>query len=343
MGVISKNVSKKGITSYQAKCRRQGFPTVSKTFKTLADARAFVREVERGFDLGEVPEGFGVQPQAPATDPAAQALNLKTMADILRKYREDVSPKHRAADNERIRIGAWLRGGLPFRDTDIAALTPAMLATYRDARLKVVSAGTVLRELNLLRAALNVAKLEWGVPVPDLKITRPKAPPPRERVLGREEEARLLAAASKSRNKYLRPAIAFALATACRQGEILALRWTDVDEERRVARLHITKNGDPRSVPLSAQALEVLRALPRDTRDGRVFSVYELKQAFARCVKRAELEHITFHDLRHTALTRYAERGLDQIRLSVISGHKTIQMLKRYVHLKAEDVAELMD
>ncbi|WP_432258643.1 integrase [Cupriavidus sp. TMH.W2] len=342
MGVITKRIAKNGTTTFQAKCRRASFPTVSKTFTNLQDAKAFVRRVERAFDLGELPPDL-LPKSAAGQRAASDSGNLATVADLLRKYREDVAPKHRGADLEQMRLDYWLRGELPFAEVAVGLLTPAHLASYRDARLKVVSAGTVLREFNLLRAVLNVAKMEWGVAVPDLKITRPKAPPPRERVLSAAEETALLAAAAKgSRNKYLAPAIIFAVETACRQGEILAVLWEDVDYERRVARLRTTKNGLPRDVPLSSRAIEVLRALPQDTRDGRVFCTYELKQAFARLVKRAKLPHIVFHDLRHTALTRYAERGLDQIRLSVISGHKTLQMLKRYVHLKAEDVAELM-
>ena len=129
-----------------------------------------------------------------------------------------------------------------------------------------------------------------------------------------------------------------------RQGELLGLRWENVDLKNRVALLEMTKNGESRAVPLSSDAAAVLAALPRSI-DGFVFSVERmtLYHAFTAACKRAKLNNYTWHDLRHEALSRLAERGdFSVLELAAVSGHKTLQMLKKYTHLQAAKLAEKM-
>ncbi|WP_123102024.1 site-specific integrase [Acidithiobacillus sulfuriphilus] len=104
-----------------------------------------------------------------------------------------------------------------------------------------------------------------------------------------------------------------------------------------------TKNGDARTVPLSSRAIATLEALPRNL-DGRVFgTTYEgIHQAFVRACRRAAIDGLTFHDLRHEATSRLFEKGFNPMEVSTITGHKTLQMLKRYTHLRAEDLAKRM-
>jgi integrase len=94
-------------------------------------------------------------------------------------------------------------------------------------------------------------------------------------------------------------------------------------------------------VPLSSAALKILKGMPRSL-GGRVIATdrMTLYKAFERACERADINGLTFHDLRHEALSRLAERGdLSMLELASISGHKTLQMLKRYTHLRAEDLA----
>ncbi|MBY4802075.1 site-specific integrase [Burkholderia cepacia] len=156
-------------------------------------------------------------------------------------------------------------------------------------------------------------------------------------------EVVLLTSARASVNPHLAPAIEFALATAMRAGEIVGLRWTDVDRKRRVCRIREAKNGHPRDIPLSSKALAALESIERDGE--RVFSRLtsdKLKHLFARLTKRCELDNLRFHDLRHTAITRYARLGMNPIQLAMISGHKDILMLARYTHLKAEELVNMI-
>jgi integrase len=139
-----------------------------------------------------------------------------------------------------------------------------------------------------------------------------------------------------------------------RRGEILSLRWENIRLADQVALLPMTKNGQPRTVPLSKQAVQILNSLPRSLY-GSVFPVTEncLKLGFVRAVKRAKahyaadggtdrrmLTDLRFHDLRHIAVTRLANKLSNIMELAAVSGHSDIRMLKRYFHPKAEDLAK---
>lgn len=146
--------------------------------------------------------------------------------------------------------------------------------------------------------------------------------------------------------------IRLALETAARLGELLALEWRDIDAGRRVAVLRGvggrgTKNGDEsRAVPLSSAALVVLQelqALPLGI-DGRVFYWWAGSDSFNKTWRRAcacaGIEDLRFHDLRHEATSRLFEKGVfEGVEVAAITGHKTLQMLKRYTHLRAADLA----
>jgi integrase len=126
-----------------------------------------------------------------------------------------------------------------------------------------------------------------------------------------------------------------------RRGELLSLEWVNVDLNKRTALLPITKNGDSRGVPLSSRALAVPRSLPPLT-TGRVFgelTADALKLSFRRAMRRAGITGLRFHDPRHEATSRLFEKGLNVMEVASVTGHKTLQMLKRYTHLNAVDLA----
>lgn len=149
----------------------------------------------------------------------------------------------------------------------------------------------------------------------------------------------------KSRNPWLWPAVQLAVETAMRQGELLSLTWKQIDKKRCLAMLvdpDKIKNEEPRAVPLSPAAMQVIESLPVST-TGLVLPVERmtLYHAFGYACDRAKIKDFTFHDLRHEALSRLAERGdFSVIEMAAVSGHKTLQMLKRYTHLQAEKLAK---
>jgi integrase len=226
---------------------------------------------------------------------------------------------------------------------------------------------TVKHELGLLQRALKMAVMEWGIAlpggIPTAMVKKPALPAARDRRLVDDEEQRLLDACANAQTSWLLPVVIVAIETAMRAGEILetwkylndaegnkvktkvsnGLQWSDVDLKKRTAHLPKTKNGEARTVPLSSRAVATLEALPRNL-DGRVFGVtYEgIHQSYVRACRRAAIKDLRFHDLRHEATSRLFEKGLNPMQVAAITGHKTLQMLKRYTHLGAEDLAKLL-
>jgi integrase len=149
----------------------------------------------------------------------------------------------------------------------------------------------------------------------------------------------------------VKSAFLFALATGMRRGEVLSLTWVNVDFENRVAFLPMTKNGEPRRVPLSTEAIETLQSVRESVREsvlrekGQIFpiSAKALRLAWERAKRRVGVENLRFHDLRHEAISRFFELGLSVPEVSLISGHKDARMLFRYTHLKPENVAKKIE
>ena len=210
---------------------------------------------------------------------------------------------------------------------------------------------TVRHELMFIGRVIEHSRREWGVHLPGGNPVRlVKLPPmsrPRDRRLSPEEETRLLGILDHSRdksgvrNKYMHSVFVFAIETACRRGEIVRLRWDDVDLKARTALLRNTKNGEDRRIGLSTKAVEALVALPR-SKDVRVFplTTNAIRQAWCRALRRVGIVGLHFHDLRHEATSRLAVKfNGDVMAMSAMTGHKSLQMLKRYTHLRAEELA----
>jgi integrase len=167
----------------------------------------------------------------------------------------------------------------------------------------------------------------------------------RVRWLNDDERSRLLAECQASRSKHLYPLVILALSTGARHGELLGLRWADVDLDRGVLTFHATKNGSRRSVPLAGRALELLKALPQsydlvfpgNTADQRA----NIQQCWKLAVKRAGLQDVVFHTLRHTAASYLAMQGVSLLEIGKLLGHKTPSMTFRYTHLSTDHLAGL--
>lgn len=313
---------------WQVRVRRKGHATETRSFATKQDAERWARSLEVAMDRGS-----HIHP--------SNADNF-SLGGLVERYLQDVTPKLKGAKEDSYRLRALMRH--PICKLGIGAVTPYRIAQFRDERLKQVSAGTVIRELAYLSAIINHARREWCVNVenPVRRVRKPSAPTGRDRVLSEAEQARLLEALQPTgrRSPWMRPLVMLALETAMRRGELLALRWEDVSLSSRTALLHDTKNGEGRVVPLSSRAIEVLQALPRSM-TGQVIpmTAFAACAAFERATARSGIEGLRFHDLRHTAITRMAEKLPNVIELAAVSGHKSLRMLQRYYHPRAEDLA----
>lgn len=327
-------IRKRGDLQWQAIVKRQGIGFTSKTFTTRKDAEKWAKITEAEMLRG-----------AYISRSDAEKITLR---ECIERYKRDALPKLRGVGH------ASLLKNLDaeFGKLSLAQITSAKVASYRDARLRDgKSASTVKKELAKLSVLYKLASKEWGIAGlvnPVAGVARPTERNARTRRLEGDELPRLLAECTPQMALLVR----LALETAARLGELIALKWRDVDTTRRVAVLRGidgrgTKNGDDwRAVPLSSEAVHILdelRALPRSV-DGRLFWRWKasdsVSHGWRRACARAGIEDLRFHDLRHEATSRLFEKGVfEGVEVAAITGHKTLQMLKRYTHLRAEELA----
>jgi integrase len=323
---------------WQARVIRKGFEPEAKSFTSKQDAEKWARAIEREMDTG----GYVSRSTAEAT----------TLEQVLSRYRLEVTPLKRGSEVEAIRLKVMERHRMARRS--LATITAATVAEYRDERLKVVSGPTVLRELQILSSVLNHARREWCFPIQNAvaDVRRPAPGRGRNRTLDHEGESSLLAHLEGggrsndgtymkgTRNPWVAPLVRLALETAMRRGELLALLWEHIDLTKRTAFLPLTKNGHTRTVTLSTNAVAVLSSLPRSI-DGRVFPITAnaLKLAFVRACTSSGIVNLHFHDFRHHATSRLAERLPNVIELAMDTGHSDLRMLARYYHVKPEALA----
>lgn len=321
-------------TSFLLRIRRKGMKDQSATFDTYLAAEQALRHIESQHSLGIVRDHV--------------VATRYTLAQLMQRYIEEVAPQHKGGDIEICRLRRIIREE-DFVDLKLAVLGTEDLQDFIKARLEEVAPATVDRDLDVISQVLRYADDVWKIAAAEspLKgLRRPQYYNERDRRLKEGEEARLLDAAHQHQNPYIEAAILLALETAMRRSELLSLRPEYIDYAARYVRLPDTKNGRSRKVPLSTRAMQVLQALPR-TDDGRLLalSANALKKAFFEGVLVvSKIEDLTFHDLRHEAISRLAESGkFEMIELQAISGHRDPRMLQRYAHLFPRLLAEKMD
>lgn len=356
-------IENRGPLQWRALVRKKGFPAYSRTFERQRDAQAWATDVEAAIgrrDLADIRR---------LTDKGDAAL--RTVGDLVDKFLKDVveKPGRRAGQvaTEKPRL-ARIREALGKLTLDM--LSPQDVASWRDKRLKEAAAQTVRHDMNQLSVVLNTAISEWGVQTVNIvrDVKKPSLPAGRDRRVSKEEIEALLSEADfvparggRPVGRGMKPIIELAVETSMRLGELLNLEWRLIDLERRIAHLPKTKNGESRTVALSTKAVATLMAMketPRD--DGKVFDWARsdsfvgrfgglVERARTRYEAKCELDDVKpdpaflrglrFHDLRHEATSRLFEKGLNPMEVASMTGHKSMQMLKRYTHVEASKVA----
>lgn len=329
MATIRKRADK-----FQVQFRRQGFTPETRTFIKYADAKEWSRLVETQADRQEL-------------SPDRKVLETVTLGDLVTRYRDEIVPKLRAADKEAYIVNAFLRH--PICRKTLSELTVRDFVRYRDERLKAVTPKSLQRMLSPINHMFKLAVEEWAIPLKEnplvtlrLKVIDNK----RQRRLTADELDMLTVAAKRTRNPYVVLVVRFALETAMRRGEMLALKWAQVDTERRSAIILEAKNGHSRVIPLSSKAMEVLEQARTvgEADQSRVFplSANGLRLSWERLVRRAKINDLHFHDLRHEAISRLFELGLTVPEVASVSGHRTMGQLFRYAHANHASVREKM-
>jgi integrase len=317
---------------WQVRIRRVGLRPMSKSFAVRKDAMEWGRQMEVRADRAELPSN-------------PKALQRITLGELVRRYRDSVSPRKKTGPTERIVLNAFLSRSICVRK--LSELCTEDFAAYRDERLKRIKPTSLKRELVPIRHMFEVAKHEWGLPIRENPIDRLKLKAPnqsRERRLRPGEFKRLMEAAKFCRNGLIEPIIRVALASGMRRGEILAIKNTDIDFHKKVLLITETKNGFSRYIPLTKDALEIFKQR-LDGSDDCIFPITPnaFRLAWEHVRVRASIDDLHFHDLRHEAISRFFEIGLTTPEVASISGHRDVRMLFRYAHAERQSVIRKLD
>ena len=315
---------------WQAQVRRKGYSQVTKTFTSKEAAKRWIKAVETDMERGEF---------KPRLD--------MTVGQLIKRYQTDIIPKQKAHQSALVRCRRLRR---MLGKINLSDLSPAHLASYRDERLKTIKPSTLKRELSILSSAINTAIIDWGIPIPSnpVAMTRiPKYDDSRDRRLKDGEEEKLLAIAKP----VYRRAIIIAVETAIRRGELLNIRKSHINFDKQTLHIPETKTDTPRTIPLSTRAIKALRDQIKSISDANVVQMERDPKLFSMSSPmfrheihkyrvKLDMEDWRFHDLRHEATSRLFERGLNVMEVALVTGHQDLRMLKRYTHLRAEDLVE---
>lgn len=340
MASIKEKKDKDGKIRFYVQIRIKGCKPQYGSFKRKTDAERWIQQIESAIREGR---------HFKTTE-----AKKHTLGQLIDRYIADVLPTKKKCEQRqgaqllwwKSQIGCYL----------LSDLTPSIIAEKRDVLLKGItkqgkqrSPSTVVRYMAALSHALTIAVKEWGwlEDSPISKVTKPKEPRGRVRFLDEEERAKLLTAIKDSTNIYLYTIVVLALSTGMRQGEILNLKWSDVDLEKERVILHETKNGEIRQVAIAGHALDLLKQLDKIRRlDTHLLfpgkspkKPIDIRSAWESALKKADISNFKFHDLRHTAASYLAMNGASLAEISEVLGHKTLAMVKRYAHLSATHTA----
>jgi integrase len=328
---------------WTATVRRPGFrngsvASQSETFSTLDQARKWSRKIETAIDQGRVDE----------------LMPSGTLRDAIERFK-----KRHTVSKYQTTILDWFDRRLGERPLN--KLGRADFAKARDDLResggidgKPIKPATVNRRMALMRTVLNEA-VEAGIggniDNPIRGVSALTENNRRDRVLTADERLRLFEAAKAHPEAAMFPLVVTAFVTAARAGELIGLKWSDVDLQTGKAHLRNTKNGDSRNIGIRGQALELLRErakvkfLAHDfvfyANDGKAPFVYD--PPFREIRRTAQLEDFRFHDIRHCSATALAQSGNSVRELADFLGHRTLAMVMRYSHLCEDRRADLAD
>lgn len=337
MAVIETRVASDGTTHHRVKVRLKGYPAQSATFSNITMAKKWAQQTEAAIREGRYFK-------------TAEARR-HTLAELIDRYILEILPhKPRSKAQQEAQLKWWKAQIGAHMLSDV---TPALLAEYR-GRLANTSTGrkiprspsTVIRYLAVLSHAFTIAVREWGwlEDNPMRKVTKPKEPKGRVRFLSEDEIEKLLKACKHSDCTVLYPIVVLAVSTGMRYGEIMGLRWQDIDLEMGRIILPDTKNGERRNVPITGHAYECIKELSKVRRIdtnlvfpgrniGEKARPFEIRKSWNNALEVAEIKDFRFHDLRHTAASYLAMSSASLSEIAGVLGHKTLQMVQRYAHL----------
>ena len=338
MASIKERISKSGVKSYQVQIRRRGYDRVSKNFPTLQAARDYATLVEAGLLKNE--------------DRNPREATKWTIEEVIDWYIKNPNTNRKLETRKHFQRLEFMKEELG--NFTVHTLTPQMLNKWIVKRLEFNAPATVYHYYVALKNALvyHSIKHEYSQHIFD-RVKCPTTSGERERRFSIEETAKLFKSIkqkSRIKQKEMMLTVLFAINTACRVGEMLKLVWSNVNLDERYVDFIAkdTKIKVFRRIPLTTTAKKILLWVkanhPPSSKNDRVFCFFNpnehhLSRQFQICCERAEIEEIRWHDLRHEGTSRFFEKTtLTDIEIATITGHKSMDMLKRYAHLRPSTI-----
>jgi integrase len=359
-------IEKRKNGQYRAKVRRYGV-SQTRTFKTRRAAEDWATQIEGRASNGDLPIQ---RPSATTLEVAIEWLLDRVAPRDPNQPQKRRGPTQHAR-NQVVYGNYWLKE--PIAKSFLHTISKADLIEWRREALDEDNRDpgeftgpnaefgrqAAIHRLNFLSLVFNqwvdLKKAQLVNPVG--RGVRPSMPKHRTRRLILDEEHRLLTACSNSGSPWLRSMVEFALGTAMRQGEILGIKWRHVNFDQATVYLPKTKNGEERTVPLFPSMVDLLRRRAQGTSefppisamiDEAVFPPQTGRAVTHACTAACKsvsppLEDLHFHDLRHEATSRLFEHtDLRDLEIAMITGHRSLEMLDRYKHLRANRLSSRM-
>jgi integrase len=344
MATIETRTNADGTTGYRAKVRLKGFPTESATFDRKTDAKEWAKQTETNMRQGRHFK-------------TAEAKK-HTFADLIDRYLREVEKMNPKRFVDVKSLLEWWKGEIGVYI--LSDVSRALIIDQRDKLLNTKgrhverrSKSTVNRYMTALGNVFTVAmnEWEWIQENPMRKISKLPEPRGRVRFLDDDEREQLLEACKASASPYLHTVVVLALSTGARQGELLKLRWSDIDWQRRVITLHDTKNKERRLLPLAHYALQLMeehnkvKNMASDLvfpSPSNLMRPWDSRSSWLFALQKANIQNFRFHDLRHSCASYLAMNGASLAEIAEVLGHKTLQMVKRYAHLSEAHTAKVV-
>ena len=344
MASIQVRVAKDGTKSYRALVRRRGYPPQTATFVRKTDAKKWGQSIEASIEEGRYKNNV--------------AAKKHTFAELVDRYIEVVLPRKPASAKDQKRQLLWWKDQLgDFRlsdlSTDLVQEGREKLAKRENRYGHSISSATINRYCAAVSHVFSIAikEFKWLSESPMTGLGNLPEPKGRDNPLNDDDRERLLKACRESNSKYVYMIVVLALSTGARRSEILNLKWSDVDFERRVLIFRETKNKEIRTVPAAGHAYDLLvnhQSTKSNSSDylfpsAKTGKPVEISKAWSKALADAGVDDFRFHDLRHSAASYLAMNGATLAEIAEVLGHKSYDMVRRYAHLTEPHTAGVVE
>ena len=322
--------------NYQVQIRLLGLRPIVRSFSTKKKSQEFARQVEGDSELARK-----------LGRPVIQLLSFKELVD---KYTDQYTGKDPSTLG---RLNYWTTR---FGDKSVTQVDEYDVDDGLVELAKTRTGSTVNRYKSTLSAVFiffiqhpDYKKIGYSNPVRKESVSRFSENRAKQRFLSRDEQNSLLKASKTANWEKFYLVVLLAITTGARKGEILSLKWSDIDFKNRTALLADTKNGKPRLLPLTQPVVEELMKY-REKNNYLIFhntvsstTPFDIKKSWATALTISGIRHCRFHDLRHTAASNLVECGRTLFEVGTLLGHSSTSMTARYAHLAIEHTRDMID